>query len=261
VTETVSDGFEVVEVGYAQPSGAAQQYVAAAVAAETARATAAEAAALAFATNAVAAAITGMSPAEFPAGAQGSGLTHSGTGQVIGGVTVTTGLRVLDTAAGVPSGLWVAASGAWARPADFAAGSNAQGKLVDVSGGGVWLCVSNSPVTVDTTSQVWTEIDASVIQAGTGLSKAGNVLSLALTKALVLATGLTYSDVAAAPLASPALTGTPTAPTATALTSTTQLSTTAFVTAAIAVETARARATEASIAAHGLLDEAGATLL
>jgi hypothetical protein len=49
----------------------------------------------------------------------------------------------------------------------------------------------------------------------------------------------------AAPLASPALTGTPTAPTATALTSSTQVATTAYADAAVAVETTRAEAAEA----------------
>jgi len=51
-----------------------------------------------------------------------------------------------------------------------------------------------------------------------------------------------------APKASPALTGTPTAPTAAALTNTTQLATTAFTTAGIGVETARAEAAEALLA-------------
>jgi len=51
-----------------------------------------------------------------------------------------------------------------------------------------------------------------------------------------------------APKASPALTGTPTAPTATALTNTTQLATTAFDTAAVAVELTRAEAAEALLA-------------
>lgn len=151
----------------------------------------------AFSTAALATALAGLSPAEFPADAQGAGLTHSGVGQVIGGVTITAGMRVLDTATGVSSGLWTAASGAWSRPVDFATGSNAQGKLVSVDGGGVWLCISNTAVTVDTTTQVWQEIDASVIQAGAGLTKTGTTISLALTKAIVIATGLTYSDVGA----------------------------------------------------------------
>jgi len=52
----------------------------------------------------------------------------------------------------------------------------------------------------------------------------------------------------AAPLASPALTGTPTAPTATPLTNNTQIATTAYTDSAISVEKARAQAAEALLA-------------
>jgi hypothetical protein len=60
---------------------------------------------------------------------------------------------------------------------------------------------------------------------------------------------LALSDIpGAAPLASPALSGTPTAPTATAGTNTTQVATTAFDTAAVLVETNRATTAEALLA-------------
>jgi hypothetical protein len=83
-----------------------------------------------------------------------------------------------------------------------------------------------------------TTLGGVIIPAGSGLTVNGsgdlsaNVLSVAgRTGAVVLA----VADVSgAAPLASPALTGTPTAPTATAGTNTTQIATTAFVEAAIA---------------------------
>lgn len=52
----------------------------------------------------------------------------------------------------------------------------------------------------------------------------------------------------AAPLASPALTGTPTAPTASPLTDDTQIATTAYADAAVAVETSRAETAEALLA-------------
>ena len=147
--------------------------------------------------SAISSALAGTSPAQAPVDAQGTGLTHSGIGQTVGGVVLTAGMRVLDTATGVTSGLWVTASGVWTRPTDFATGSNAQGKLVEVDNGGIWLCVSASAVTVGTTSQVWAQIDVSAMQAGTGLSKSGNTLNLAMTKTLVTATGLSYSDVGA----------------------------------------------------------------
>ena len=68
-------------------------------------------------------------------------------------------------------------------------------------------------------------------QGGTGVSEASD-------SALLAALG-------AAPLASPALTGTPAAPTATALTDSTQIATTAYADAAVAAETSRAGTAEA----------------
>lgn len=214
----------------------------------------AQSAAETFASNALSSALAGLSAAEFPADAQGSGLTHSGVGQTVGGVVVTAGMRILDTAGAVSSGLWVAASGAWTRPADFAAGSNAQGKLVEVDNGALWLCVASGTITVGTTAQVWTQLDASIIQAGAGLTKTGSTIALALTRAIIIATGLTPADIGAAtataltnevaragtaegllaPKASPALTGTPTAPTPSTSDSSTKLATTAFAQALLA---------------------------
>lgn len=60
--------------------------------------------------------------------------------------------------------------------------------------------------------------------------------------------GLSAALALLAPLASPALTGTPTAPTASPGTNSTQIATTAFTGAAVAVETARAEAAEALLA-------------
>ena len=87
------------------------------------------------------------------------------------------------------------------------------------------------------TTQVATTafVTAAVAAGGSGVTSFNT-----RTGAVVPATGdYTVAQVTgAAPLASPALTGTPTAPTATAGTNTTQLATTAFVTAAVAAGTA-----------------------
>jgi hypothetical protein len=149
----------------------------------------------------LASALAGTTAAEKPVDAVGSALAHTGVGQVIGGVTITAGMRVLDTANATTAGIWVTAAGAWTRPTDFATGSNAQGKLVESDAGAVWLCIGAAAIVVDTGTQTWVQVDSSVIQNGSGLSKTGNTLALALTKALVTATGLTYSDVSAAPIA------------------------------------------------------------
>ena len=70
--------------------------------------------------------------------------------------------------------------------------------------------------------------------AGYVKTNASGVLSSSAAVAQDDVTGLTSDLALKAPLASPALTGTPTAPTATAGTNTTQIATTAFVTGAVA---------------------------
>jgi len=70
--------------------------------------------------------------------------------------------------------------------------------------------------------------------AGYVKTNASGVLSSSAAVAQADVTGLTSDLALKAPLASPALTGTPTAPTATAGTNTTQIATTAFVTGAVA---------------------------
>ena len=99
-----------------------------------------------------------------------------------------------------------------------------------------------------------------VAQGGTNAATVGAALtSLGAASATALTTETSRAEVAEAllaPLASPALTGTPTAPTKTALTNTTALATTAYADAAVAtevtarttaigVETSRATAAEA----------------
>lgn len=61
------------------------------------------------------------------------------------------------------------------------------------------------------------------------------------------------TDTSRAPLASPALTGTPTAPTATAGTNTTQIATTAFVTSAIATAVTGASAFQGTVSAQATI--------
>jgi phage-related tail fiber protein len=138
-----------------------------------------------------------------------------------------------------------------------------------------FVLTTNAPITLDTTALAWTQFSgAGQITAGTGLTKTGNSIDVgtASTGRIVvnpdnidLATtgiaGGTYRSLTidtygratagtnpttlagygitdAAPLASPALTGTPTAPTATVATNTTQLATTAFVQSAVGQITA-----------------------
>ena len=131
---------------------------------------------------------------------------------------------------------------------------------------------TNAPITLDTTALTWTQFSgAGQITAGAGLTKNGNTIDIttASTGRIVVnpdnidlattgITGGTYRSITidiygratagtnpttlsgygitdAAPLASPSLTGIPTAPTAALGTNTTQLATTAFVQSEISV--------------------------
>lgn len=99
--------------------------------------------------------------------------------------------------------------------------------------------VPTAPAGTRTTQAASTAFVASAVATATAGVSSVNARTGSVTLAL--------SDIpGAAPLASPALTGTPSAPTATAGTNTTQLATTAYATAAVAAEATIARAAEAS---------------
>lgn len=95
--------------------------------------------------------------------------------------------------------------------------------------------INDATTTTTTTwssSKIDTEIGArtaAIVDAAPGTLDTLNELAAALGDDPNFATAITASLAAKAPLASPALTGTPTAPTAAAGSSTTQLATTAFV--------------------------------
>jgi len=82
------------------------------------------------------------------------------------------------------NGLWVAHSGAWTRPADFATGGNAAGAFCFVEEGGTladtgWVCDTNSGSDViDTNNLTFTQFSsAGICTAGDGLTKSGNEIS------------------------------------------------------------------------------------
>ena len=90
------------------------------------------------------------------------------------------------------------------------------------------ITISGKPEWVVQESHVQSKVDA-VIDSAPGALDTLNELAAALGDDANFSTTITNSLAAKAPLASPALTGTPTAPTASANTNTTQLATTAFV--------------------------------
>ncbi|PBJ21165.1 hypothetical protein BSG18_32290 [Pseudomonas ogarae] len=180
-------------------------------------------------------------------------ITLSGL-QAIDGVSLVAGDRVLvkNQVAASQNGIYIAINSVWSRAADADASPEVTpGLLVPVeegtvNGDSVWHLVNNAPITLGTTALTFE------MQTGrTGIT-AGSYRSVTVDKyGRVTAgtnntttigeggTGATTREAAlanlgGAPLASPALTGTPTAPTPAAGTNTAQLATTAFVRTALA---------------------------
>jgi hypothetical protein len=97
--------------------------------------------------------------------------------QTIDGVTTSTS-RVLLTGQTTASqnGLWLSNSGAWTRPTDFGTGATVNNVGVMASGGTAnqsiangyqgWILSATSTITVDTSSQTWTQYQPSRLRVG-----------------------------------------------------------------------------------------------
>lgn len=112
-----------------------------------------------------------------------------GLTSTIDGVVVNAdGMRVLVADIGDPlvqAGIWIAHSGAWTRSTDMAAGSHANHAFCFVEDGTIyadtgWVCVTGPPTDVIGTNGLeWTQFSsAGVIDAGAGLTKTGNIISV-----------------------------------------------------------------------------------
>jgi hypothetical protein len=107
--------------------------------------------------------------------------------QTIDGVSLSAGDRVLvkNQTTGSENGIWVVASGNWARAADAAVGKLTAGAFVFVEEGSVnadsgWVLTTNGTITVGTTSLAWDQFSgAGQITAGAGLTKSGNTINFA----------------------------------------------------------------------------------
>lgn len=112
-------------------------------------------------------------------------LTLSGA-QTIDGVSVIAGDRVLvkNQTTASTNGIYLAASGAWTRATDFDISAEVLGAAVFVSegttnGNSVWLQTADAPITLGTTSLVFTQIGAGTsYTAGNGVSISGGVVSV-----------------------------------------------------------------------------------
>lgn len=112
-------------------------------------------------------------------------ITLSGA-QTIDGVSVVAGDRVLvkNQSSAAANGIYIAATGAWSRSADFDAGSEVVGATVFVSegtanGNSQWNMTTDGPITIGTTSLVWVQVGGgSSYTAGTGINISGGVISI-----------------------------------------------------------------------------------
>jgi len=107
------------------------------------------------------------------------------TTQTIDGVSLSAGDRVLvkNQTTGSENGIWVVASGNWARADDAVQGKLTAGAFVFVEEGTVnadsgWVLTNNGTVTVGTTALTWDQFSgAGQITAGNGLTKSGNTIN------------------------------------------------------------------------------------
>lgn len=112
-------------------------------------------------------------------------ITLSGA-QTIDGVSVVAGDRVLvkSQTAGSGNGIYIAATGAWTRATDFDTGTEALGAAAFVSegtanGNSVWLQTADAPITIGTTSLVFTQIGGGAsYTAGNGITISSGVVSV-----------------------------------------------------------------------------------
>ena len=115
--------------------------------------------------------------------------TLYGLGTTVDGIAIDTdSMRVLVVDPGdtlLKSGLWLAHATAWTRPTDYAAGSHSGHTFCFIETGTEWadtgwVAITNPPSDViDTNAIEWVQFSAAgVIEAGSGLTKTGNVISV-----------------------------------------------------------------------------------
>jgi len=104
--------------------------------------------------------------------------------QIIDGYTTLAGDRVLvkNQTTNTQNGIYIAASGAWTRSPDFAAGSYQDGSFTFIENGTInnsagWVCTTGSDV--GTTATTFTQFSgAGTYSSGTGLTLTGTTFSL-----------------------------------------------------------------------------------
>jgi hypothetical protein len=130
--------------------------------------------------------------------------TSFANGEVVDGVTLATGNRILikNQADATENGIYVvAASGAPSRSADMDNGTEFPGAYVFVEQGTVngdtgWVCTNNAPVTLGTTNIVWTQFSgAGTYTASNGVLLTGSNFTFAPRTGYGLQTGASGAEI------------------------------------------------------------------
>ena len=131
------------------------------------------------------AAVAGLKWKEPVRAATTANITLSGT-QSIDGVSVVAGDRVLvkNQSTATANGVYVAASGSWARAADFDCSSELLGAAVFVSEGATqgnqqWQLTTDGPITIGSTSLTFQQFGGGTsYTAGNGITVVGAVIAV-----------------------------------------------------------------------------------
>jgi hypothetical protein len=148
--------------------------------------------------------VGGVRPQKPPVAAAATTNISSLSGlSTIDGYTLVANDRVLLTAQSTASqnGLWMAASGAWSRPADYYTNASIPYFSVDVlygtvGAGGRYVLQVDTPITVDTTSTTWVRATAGSGGSGTSTSPVQCVATASVTSLSGLQTFDGYTCVA-----------------------------------------------------------------
>jgi hypothetical protein len=121
-------------------------------------------------------------------------ITLSGT-QTVDGVALTATQRCLvkNQSTASQNGIYDVAAGAWTRSADADIEAELLNASVFVSEGTVnadtaWVCTTNAPITVNTTSLAWVQFaGGGAVTAGAGLTQTGNTLDVGAGTGIIVA--------------------------------------------------------------------------
>lgn len=124
--------------------------------------------------------------------------------QTIDSHTLLANERVLLTGQtdATQNGLWLAQSGSWTRPTDFATGNSVTDATVFVdTGASIWGLIGSDTIVIDTTAQVWSQIGGLTEYTWTSpLSQSGKTISVTTIPVASGGTGSTSASGAASNL-------------------------------------------------------------